>query len=301
MSHQLYGLGRFRPVRRIRNVGSFLHSCARMARDATTTGRGKVWAGEVQSTHNERALSLLLISPDDEDRVAVRRALDGMALSTSVEELPSPDGAITALRTGGFDCVLLDHQIAAQGGLEMLRELRRLGLDVPVVILTGPSDPETAAASMKAGATDFLPKAALTSDHLESTIRAATRLHRAERALKASQTWASTALRSIADAVITTDARGNVTYLNRAAEDLIGWTSANAVGHPLGEVADVVPDGDGFHLDEQLTHVLSGHSVVSHADMVLRGPNGRRVFVDVRLARIRADRAEGTTAPLGAL
>ena len=272
-----------------------------MAREVTITGRGKVWAGETQSTHNERVLSLLLISPDAEDRSVVRRAFDGMTLTATVEELPSADGAIAMLRSRAFDCVLLDHQLAGLGGLEMLREVRRLGLDVPVIVLTGPSDPETAAALMKAGATDFLPKTVLSPDLLEGAIRTAVRLHRAERALKASQTWASTALRSISDAVITTDARGLVTYLNRAAEELIGWTSASAVGHPLGEVADVVPDADGMPLEERLKHVLSGHSIVSQADMVLRASAGRRVSVDVRLARIRADRAEGETIPLAAL
>jgi PAS domain S-box-containing protein len=269
-----------------------------MARDVTTTGRGLVWAGETQSMPGERALSLLLISPDDEDRAAVRHALGGVTLAADVEEMTGADGVIAMLRSRTFDAVLLDHQLG--GALEALRELRRLGLDVPVVMLTGSTDPEIAAALMKAGATDFLPKTALTADHLDATIRTAVRLHRAERALRASQTWASTALRSIGDAVITTDARGLVTFLNRAAEELIGWTSASAVGHPLGDVADVVPDEDGLSLEERLKQVLGGHSVISQADMVLRAPGGRRVSVDVRLARIRADRAEGAP-PLAAL
>ena len=240
-----------------------------MARDVTTTGRGHVWVGETQSTPGERALSILLIS---------QRALSDMTLTGEVEQMPSADGAVAMLRSRAFDCVLLDQELSEQGGLELLRELRRLGLDVPVVMLTGSSD-----------------------DRLDATIGTAVRLHRAERALKASQTWASTALRSISDAVITTDARGSITFLNRAAEELTGWTSASAVGHLLGDVADVIPDSDGLPLEERLNQVLGGHSVVSQADMVLRGPGGRRVSVDVRLARIRADRAEGATTPMAPL
>jgi PAS domain S-box-containing protein len=267
----------------------------------TTTGRGLVWAGESPVSHDERAVSLLLVSPESQDRGAVRRALAGTTLKAEIEEMPSTDGAIVTLKSRAFDCVLLDQQLPGHAGLDMLRELRHVGLDVPVIMLTGPNDPETAAALMKAGATDFLPKTSLSGDHIEATVRTAVRLHRAERALKASQTWASTALRSISDAVITTDANGHVTYLNRAAEELIGWTSAGAVGHPLGEVADVVPDGDGTPLDERLGYVLDGRATLSQADMVLRAPGGRRVSVDVRLARIRADRAEGTVTPTAAL
>jgi PAS domain S-box-containing protein len=267
----------------------------------TTTGRGLVWAGETPATHAERAVSVLLISPNETDRAAVHRALNGMALTANVEELPIADGAVAALRTRGFDCVLLDQDLPGHAGLDMLRDLRRFGLDIPVVMLTGPNDPETAAALMKAGAADFLPKTSLSSDRLEAAVRTAVRLFRVERALRASQTWASTGLRSISDAVITTDATGRITYLNRAAEELIGWTSASAVGHPLGEVANVIPDGDGTPLDERLNTVLDGRATLSAGDMVLRGPGGRRVPVDVRLARIRADRAEGESTVAAAL
>jgi diguanylate cyclase (GGDEF)-like protein/PAS domain S-box-containing protein len=46
----------------------------------------------------------------------------------------------------------------------------------------------------------------------------------------------SVTLRSIGDAVITTEARGAVTYLNPAAEALTGWTTDQAAGRPLREI-----------------------------------------------------------------
>ena len=47
-------------------------------------------------------------------------------------------------------------------------------------------------------------------------------------------------LRSIGDAVITTDVDGRVTYLNAVAESLTGWTQADAVGQPLDTVFRIV-------------------------------------------------------------
>src|SRR5205807_2550079 len=40
-------------------------------------------------------------------------------------------------------------------------------------------------------------------------------------------------LRSIADAVVTTDARGVVDFLNPVAEGQTGWATAQAAGRPL--------------------------------------------------------------------
>jgi diguanylate cyclase (GGDEF)-like protein/PAS domain S-box-containing protein len=46
-------------------------------------------------------------------------------------------------------------------------------------------------------------------------------------------------LHSIVDAVVTTDVRGLVTYLNPRAEELTGWSLANAVGQPASTVVHV--------------------------------------------------------------
>ena len=46
----------------------------------------------------------------------------------------------------------------------------------------------------------------------------------------------SVTLRSIGDGVITTDVDGNITLINRIAEQLTGWTHEEAIGRPLTEV-----------------------------------------------------------------
>jgi PAS domain S-box-containing protein len=249
------------------------------------------------SAGGQAPLRLLVVDDDTVDRMAIRRAIAATGLVTLVEEAPDVEMALAALTALPSDCVLLDYQLPGRSGLELLKEIRRRGLDVPVIMLTGTSDPETAVALMKAGAADFLSKAALAPDRLEPAIRNAVRVSRAERALRESQAWASTALRSIGDAVVTTDAHGRVTYLNRVAEELTGWAAADAAGRPIVEVADVSPEGGGVALHERVAQVLADNTSASQGDMVLRARDGRRVFVDVRVARIRGDRIEG--APPG--
>jgi PAS domain S-box-containing protein len=47
-------------------------------------------------------------------------------------------------------------------------------------------------------------------------------------------------LNSIGDAVITTDAAALITRLNPVAEQLTGWTHAEAIGHPVDEVFNII-------------------------------------------------------------
>ncbi|TVP43522.1 MAG: EAL domain-containing protein [Halomonas sp.] len=66
------------------------------------------------------------------------------------------------------------------------------------------------------------------------------RLRDAEAALQASMEWAQATLNSIGDAVITTDLECQVTYLNRVAETLTGWSSIDALGQHLSDVLTLV-------------------------------------------------------------
>src|SRR6185295_5915840 len=59
---------------------------------------------------------------------------------------------------------------------------------------------------------------------------------RASGRLRRSEQWLATTLGSIGDAVIATDERGCVKYLNPVAEQLTGWSSADARAKRLEEV-----------------------------------------------------------------
>lgn len=58
--------------------------------------------------------------------------------------------------------------------------------------------------------------------------------------LLASENKLAVTLNSIGDAVMTTDAKGKVTRLNTVAEELTGWSQADALGHPVGEVFRII-------------------------------------------------------------
>ena len=63
-----------------------------------------------------------------------------------------------------------------------------------------------------------------------------TELNRAEAALAAEKERLTVTLRAMAEGVVTTDTRGIVQFLNRAAEDLTQCDAATAVGRPIAEI-----------------------------------------------------------------
>src|SRR5690242_933630 len=130
---------------------------------------------------------VLVVDDDELDRRAVRRALIRAELPglhvdeagdgrTAVEMLTASDGV-------RYDCVLLDYDLAGDTGIEMLESLRGNWVPVPVVMLTGQTDPLTAAGSIKAGAVDFLTKDLITPERLARVIRGAIRVGQVEASL----------------------------------------------------------------------------------------------------------------------
>lgn len=101
-------------------------------------------------------------------------------------------------------------------------------------------------------------------------------------------------LQSIGDAVIGTDTAGRVTTMNRVAEELTGWSQAEATGRPVAEVFRVVDERTGEPLDGPVRQVLAAGAAVglaNHAALVTR--DGRRISVADSAAPIRG-RGGGT-------
>jgi PAS domain S-box-containing protein len=105
----------------------------------------------------------------------------------------------------------------------------------------------------------------------------------AELSLAAEKERLSVTLRSIADGVITTDDDARVVSINRAGEELTGFTQAEAAGRALDEVLSVV---DGPRASELARGALGGVLEVSR-DATIAAKDGRRCTVAAKASPIQ--------------
>ncbi len=117
-------------------------------------------------------MRLLLVEDDRMLGAAVERALrrQGHAVDW-VHDGPSAE---LALAGEPYDAVLLDLGLPGKGGLEVLRDLRRRGGRVPVLVLTAQDAVPDRVAGLDAGADDYLPKP-FDLDELGARLRAVQR------------------------------------------------------------------------------------------------------------------------------
>ena len=117
-----------------------------------------------------------------------------------------------------------------------------------------------------------------------------TRRKRAESRLVAEKEWLRVTLGSIADAVITLDTEGRVSYLNPVAETLTGWRSDEAIGVASGSVFNVVDKHSGQAVPSPVPPLFATPWMGAGSDLMLIHRGGRCCAIEGSLAPIR-DRA----------
>jgi PAS domain S-box-containing protein len=92
---------------------------------------------------------------------------------------------------------------------------------------------------------------------------------RAELAVAEQREWLETTLHSIGDAVIATDSRGRIVFMNPIAEQLTGWRSAEAQGRDCSEVFTIVNEDTRVTVVSPVTRVLAEGTIVGLANHTL--------------------------------
>ncbi len=111
---------------------------------------------------------------------------------------------------------------------------------------------------------------------------------RAEAETRRSEEALATTLKSIGDAVITTNERGAVTFMNAVAEKLTGWTDAEARGRDLSEVFRIVNEETRATVESPAARVLREGVAVGLANhTVLLSKGGGETPIDDSGAPIR--------------
>ena len=116
---------------------------------------------------------------------------------------------------------------------------------------------------------------------------------RAEEALRKQSEWLRITLSSIGDAVVSTDAEGNVTFMNTVAESLTSWTQTEAIGRPLPEVFRIVNEQSRQPVDNPALRALREGAIVGLANhTILIAKNGTEWPIDDSAAPIRNELGE---------
>ena len=95
---------------------------------------------------------------DDDDALRESLAFLFSTARIAVATYPSAAAFIEAIPAAELSCVITDVRMPGMSGIDLLKRLREMKIDVPVIVITGHGDVPLAVEAMKVGAIDFLEK-----------------------------------------------------------------------------------------------------------------------------------------------
>lgn len=223
--------------------------------------------------------------------------------------------ALRAAELPATELILLDIKLPDMDGYEVCRHLKAddRTADIPVIFLSALNDTFNKVEALKAGGVDYIAKPFQVEEVL-ARVETHLTIRRLQKNLQkqnvqlineivknqhltdiyfAEKELAQVTLKSIGDAVITTDDQGCIKYFNPVAERLTGWSSKEAEGKQLSEVFIIVNETTRKIVENPITKALSARQIVGLANYtILIARDGKEYAIEDSAAPIRDRQGE---------
>ncbi len=189
---------------------------------------------------NRQSVRILIIDDDEDDFFITSEYLRQIEeYNLKIDWCYKFVEAVQHLQKHSYDIYFVDYRLGAKTGLDFLREAVRLGVEEPIVLLTGKGNKEVDIEAMQMGATDYLIKTDLTIDKLERCIRYSLERTAYLKALRANERKYRSIFELSKDAVFIADRNLVFRDMNQATSELLGAKKEEILHQ---SIYDYIPD-----------------------------------------------------------
>ncbi|MFL5248186.1 MAG: PAS domain S-box protein, partial [Myxococcales bacterium] len=182
----------------------------------------------------EATLRMIVLSPLDAEADRIAQELRRTGYVVDAERVDNGLALRSALGRGPCDVIVSEWSLRHFSAPAAIEMVNGLGLDVPVVILTGTFGEEMAIGAFRAGARDFLLREQI--HKLPAVVEREIRLHRARAGARESQSLNRVMLAAAPDGIIEIDRSGDIVEFNPAAEKIFAYSREESLGKPFADL-----------------------------------------------------------------
>ncbi len=221
-------------------------------------------------------LRVLIVEHDEADAELVLLELRRAGFVVDGTIVGTPEQFAAMLHDRPFDIVLSDYRLPSWTGMDALVQLRALGLDTPLILVTGTLGDERAVECVKRGAADYIIKDNLARLPLAVTRALDERLAitdrlTAQRALMESEARYRTLTEASFDAIAISQ-NGIILEVNGGFATIFGYSPGEIIGRPILDCC--APES----VDEVRARVLAGAE--GTYEMVGQRKDGQRLLLE---------------------
>ncbi|MDA8383347.1 MAG: diguanylate cyclase [Betaproteobacteria bacterium] len=186
---------------------------------------------------------------DDEPRLL--DSMQAIVASQGYKVQTANDGwaAVSLLKSGGFDVVLLDLGLPGLSGAQVMEHMAEQAIDTMVIVVTGEATATAAIHALRQGAYGFIKKPCPPAEIVNTLTNALAKRSlerdnkRMRLRLEQSERWYRYLVNHSPDVIFTLDREGRFTFLNDRVQSLLGYKPEELVGRHYSE-AVLVEDLD---------------------------------------------------------
>jgi PAS domain S-box-containing protein len=230
-------------------------------------------AGPSPSDPGDTTAPIRVLHVDDEPEFAELTAefLERADERLSVDTETSASDGLAYLRENDVDCVVSDHDMTGQDGIEFLEAVRERDGELPFILYTGKGSEEVASEAISRGVTDYLQKEGGTDQYtvLANRITNVVDRRRAEQAAERTRTQLEAIGENAVDGIVIIDAESVIRFANPAMEELLGYAPDELEGEPLTTL--IPPRHREKHLEAVGRYIETGERTIDWRSVEFHG------------------------------
>lgn len=179
-------------------------------------------------------MNILIVEDNPSDLQIIKRNVERSDESTLISDAQNLSQAQNLLSERGADLILLDLNLPDSRGIDTFFHLSSRHSEIPVIILSGLEDEETAKSALENGAQDYIVKDdLLTTRELNRSIKFALDRKRAVESLSRHENHLKNVINCSGDGIITYDLSLNINQWNPAMEQFFEIPEDEVIGKRL--------------------------------------------------------------------
>ena len=180
-----------------------------------------------------KPLKLVIIDDEEVHFQLMKRAIDKSFPLALVDYFEEASACLERLNELTPDVIITDYLMPGMNGIEFLEAMNEANREIPVVMITGQGDENTAVRAMKLGAWDYLVKSGDFFTLLPSVIEKVIREKNLKESLRDSERRFQDLAERTSDWIWEIDVEGRYIYSNPIVEEVMGYQPAELIGKPL--------------------------------------------------------------------
>ncbi|MGA8006331.1 MAG: PAS domain S-box protein, partial [Burkholderiales bacterium] len=224
---------------------------------------------------NATPLRVLIVDDSEDDARLLVHRIRQAGFEPEALRVDTPQTMQTALAERTWDVVLCDYAMPEFSGPAALELLKRSGLDLPFIVVSGMVGEDTALPMLMAGAHDFLEKGQMT--RLVPAIERELRQARIRREHRFAEAKFRALIENATDLVVVVGDDGLISYVSPSLTHLGGYLPEEALGRTYLEF---VHPKDAERARAVLAEVLSHPDGIQQSEIRFRHKEGRWVMFE---------------------